>query len=239
MGWTSAGWGYWKDANGITVAKTEGGRLVPVDDAHDVQPSVATQAPSLETNLEDFRTSIISKYNPKSFELYLNQTGDIKLSSIIIGKDNQGDGIGTKIMNDLVDFADSTGKRITLTPAQKDSIHGTTSSKRLERFYNRFGFVKNSGRNRDFRINDTMIRNPNIHENRSSGEVWRVDPEDTSVVTYAARLGKRTRYFDNEEKARKFAAGQIKSKIRDAEKKLRKKRPKPPERKQTYRTKND
>jgi hypothetical protein len=80
---------------------------------------------------------------------------------------------------------------------------------------------------------------PELHEERSSGEVWRVDPEDSSVVSYAAKRGKRTRYFDSEEKARKFAAGETKSKIRDAEKKLTKQRPKPPERKQTYRFKND
>jgi hypothetical protein len=71
-------------------------------------------------------------------------------------------------------------------------------------------------------------------------DIWRVDPEDSSVVRYGARntFGK-VQYFDDEESARKFAAGQTKSRLGGYQRKLKKQRPNPPERKQTYRFRND
>ena len=250
MGWTSAGWGYWKDASGNTIAKTEGDRLIPVSDKPDTQPSLTKQVSSSEANLEGFRASIVSKYNPKDFDIRHNPTtGDIQLASIIIGKDNQGKGIGTKIMDDLIKYADSQGSRITLTPAQKDEEHGTTSSTRLQKFYKRFGFTPNSGRNKDFRVRDSMIRNPIVREDIKTGvgdsaeagrsrDTWRVDPEDSSVVSYGARnsVG-QVRYFKSEEAARKFASGETKGPHPGRPKP--KQRAKPIQKKQTYRFRND
>jgi GNAT superfamily N-acetyltransferase len=250
MGWTSAGWGYWKDASGNTIAKTEGDRLVPVSDKPDTQPSPTKQTPNPSASLEDFRTSIVSKYNPKDFDIKRNPTtGDIQLASIIIGKDSQGTGIGTKIMDDLIKYADSQGSRITLTPAQKDKGHGTTSSARLQKFYKRFGFTPNSGRNKDFRVRDSMIRNPVVKEGIKVGvgdgaaagrsrDTWRVDSEDSSVVRYGARnsVG-QVRYFKSEEAARKFASGETKGPHPGRPKP--KQRANPVQRKQTYRFRND
>lgn len=82
-------------------------------------------------------------------------TGDIQLSQVIVPKDNRSKGVGTEFMNDLIAYADSNGKRITLTPS-KD--FGASSVARLENFYKRFGFVKNAGKNKDFTTKDTMIR---------------------------------------------------------------------------------
>jgi hypothetical protein len=79
-------------------------------------------------------------------------------------------------------------------------------------------------------------------DQHGSGNVRRIDPEDSSVIRFVAKFGKKKRYFsgpDAERRAKDFAAGRTKSKIRDAEKKLTKQRPRPPERKQTYRFKND
>jgi hypothetical protein len=69
-------------------------------------------------------------------------------------------------------------------------------------------------------------------------DTWRVDPEDSSVVRYGARntFGK-VRYFDDEESARKFASGQIPG--RQAKAPLPRRGANPPQRKQTYRFKND
>ena len=63
-------------------------------------------------------------------------------------------------MKDLCDYADANNKRILLSPGYKDDHHGTTSHGRLVSVYKRFGFVQNKGRNKDFRISHTMIRNP-------------------------------------------------------------------------------
>jgi len=151
-GWVSGGWGTWKDASGNTVAKTVAGKLVPVE---------KLQGYEREEDLDAFSQSIRDKYNPKSFEVYINpNTAAIQLSRIIVGNDNQGKGIGTKIMDDLISYADAHGKKITLTPMEKNKEHGTTSPTRLKKFYKRFGFVPNAGRHKDFSISDSMIRYP-------------------------------------------------------------------------------
>jgi len=58
-------------------------------------------------------------------------------------------------MEDLIRFADERGLQIRLNPS--DEL-GATSLGRLERFYKRFGFVKNSGRNKDFSISERFYR---------------------------------------------------------------------------------
>ena len=92
--------------------------------------------------------------------LYTHET-DIILDSIIIPKDKQKEGIGTDIMNQLIKIADKNNQRILVSPGQKDDRHGTTSQSRLIKFYKRFGFKLNKGRNIDFTISQLMFRNPN------------------------------------------------------------------------------
>lgn len=151
-GWVSGGWGTWKDTTGTTVAKTVAGRLVPIDQLQDYEE---------DEDLEDFSTTVREKYHPDTFEVYHDRrTNSIQLSRIIVGKQHQGRGIGTKIMDDLIHYADVHGKKITLTPMEKNKAHGTTSTARLKRFYKRFGFTPNAGRHKDYRISDTMIRYP-------------------------------------------------------------------------------
>lgn len=151
LGLVSGGWGTWKDKTGKTVAKTIRGQLVKVEDVDEFDA---------EDELNDFAQQMREKHGLKSFELMFNQLGDIRLDSIIVDKTKQRQGSGTAAMEDLVRYADAHGKRLLLTPAQKNSEHGTTSSARLKKFYRRFGFVPNSGRNKDFRVSDSMVRNP-------------------------------------------------------------------------------
>lgn len=82
---------------------------------------------------------------------------DITLSEIRVPKDQRGQGIGTKTMQELLDYAQSNGMRVLLTPS---TDFGATSKARLERFYRSFGFVKNAGRNKDFGTSETMIWTP-------------------------------------------------------------------------------
>jgi hypothetical protein len=60
-------------------------------------------------------------------------------------------------MQDIINQADADGKTITLTPS---TAYGATSTKRLKDFYKRFGFVENSGRNKNYALNETMYRLP-------------------------------------------------------------------------------
>ena len=81
---------------------------------------------------------------------------DINLSRIVVPKEMRNQGVGTQVMSDLSEYADSIGKRITLTPS---SDFGGSVPK-LKAFYKELGFVENKGKNKDFSTRETMYREP-------------------------------------------------------------------------------
>jgi GNAT superfamily N-acetyltransferase len=86
----------------------------------------------------------------------------IRPSEIEVDKASRNKGLGTAFMEDLVAFADLTGKQIRINPS--DEL-GATSKSRLEKFYKQFGFVENKpGKNKDYAISERFYRQP------SSGE---------------------------------------------------------------------
>ena len=89
----------------------------------------------------------------------------IKLSRIIVNPDYRESGVGTAVMNDLIEYADKTKKIITLTPA---SDFGGNKN-RLVQFYKRFGFKLNKGVHKSYEYMDTMIRWPKLNENDNFG----------------------------------------------------------------------
>lgn len=114
----------------------------------------------LSESLEAFSRNIEQTLGLKRFTLH-ERGDDIYLDSIIVGKDNQGKGLGTKAMQMLADYADQENKRIVLTPAIQDKLHGTTSRSRLVKFYKRFGFKESKGRNIDYALGaGKMYRDP-------------------------------------------------------------------------------
>ena len=90
--------------------------------------------------------------------LYLTNQGDLKIDNIRVPKEKRKQGIGSAIMNEIVSFADQNGFRLVLTTATKDPYVGTTSSGRLKKFYKRFDFVENKGK--DYSISENMFRMP-------------------------------------------------------------------------------
>lgn len=66
--------------------------------------------------------------------------------------------IGTKIMTDLVKYADDNMKIITLTPDNIDGVSVNT----LTQFYKKFGFKMNKGHNKNYEYMDLMIRYPKL-----------------------------------------------------------------------------
>jgi len=64
--------------------------------------------------------------------------------------------IGTKVMGDLIRYADANLKIITLTP---DNIDGVNVNN-LVQFYKKFGFKMNKGYSKNYEYTDTMIRYP-------------------------------------------------------------------------------
>lgn len=77
------------------------------------------------------------------------------LSRIIVPKSERGAKVGSRVMQEIIDYADSNELAVYLTPS-KD--FGASSLARLKRFYKSFGF-KDKPRS-DFSEKETMVRYP-------------------------------------------------------------------------------
>ena len=98
-----------------------------------------------------------AKYKDQTDYLHVSEGKDsIQLSNIVIKKGFRGQGIGSRFMRDLIDYADRVHKVITLTPTSEFG----SSLGRLKEFYKGFGFVENKGRRKNFEISDSMYRIP-------------------------------------------------------------------------------
>ena len=105
--------------------------------------------------------AIVNKWQAQGVTLYVFEKDNlIIVDSIIVPPQQRKQGIGTQIMNEITNYADMIGKRVELSPGQKDDYHGTTSRNRLVNFYKRFGLVENKGRNKDFSTSKSMYRKP-------------------------------------------------------------------------------
>ena len=93
----------------------------------------------------------------KGLDIHENKTSII-LSKIIVNPERRGNGIGSDIMNDLIEYADNNKQIITLTPSS--DFGGSVN--RLFQFYKTFGFKMNKGYNKNFEYSDTMIRYPKL-----------------------------------------------------------------------------
>ena len=99
------------------------------------------------------------KWNAAGVDNFVHHNEDrnqISLSSIIVPKHKQRQGIGSQYMTDLKNYADKHGATITLTPST--DFGGSKTG--LLRFYKSHGFVENKGRNKDYTISNTMYRRP-------------------------------------------------------------------------------
>jgi hypothetical protein len=112
-------------------------------------------------------------------DVYENR-GVITLSRIVVPQGQREQGTGTAALQALVDYADRTGQRVVLSP----SADFGGNKKRLMEFYKRFGFVENKGRNKDFAVSETMIREPQQVLNQTPGALpeWSLEKAKTRVT---------------------------------------------------------
>lgn len=97
-------------------------------------------------------------FTARGIDNFVGERGDtLTLSKVVVPKDQRGGGIGSEFMRALTEYADANGKRVALSPS---TDFGGSSVGRLKDFYKQFGFVENKGRNKDFRISESMIREP-------------------------------------------------------------------------------
>lgn len=80
----------------------------------------------------------------------------VVLNRIVVHEDLRGIGIGSRVMKEIVNYADKHGYILATTPS---SDFGGSKS-RLKEFYSNFGFIPNKGAWKDFRIRETMLRYP-------------------------------------------------------------------------------
>ena len=108
---------------------------------------------------------LIEKYGEYLDQLDISETKtSLRLSMIKVKpeyryqKSNYGNNlkIGTKVMEDLVRYADANLKIITLTPDNIDGVNVNV----LVQFYKKFGFKMNKGYSKNYEYTDTMIRYP-------------------------------------------------------------------------------
>jgi predicted GNAT family acetyltransferase len=108
--------------------------------------------------IKDF---LLSKYGEylTDLDIHENRTSII-LSKIIVKDIARGDGIGTKVMNDLINYADNNKQIIVLTPS---SDYGGDKN-RLIQFYKKFGFKYNQSIYKHTNFDYEMIRYPKLNE---------------------------------------------------------------------------
>lgn len=116
-------------------------------------------------NMNIIEKALEDKYGEYLVGLDIYETAiSLILSRIVLNKESRESGIGTKIMTDLINYADKNKQIIVLTPS---SDFGGNKN-RLIQFYKKFGFKKNAGQYKNFGFKDDMIRYPKgINEGKS------------------------------------------------------------------------
>jgi len=143
-----------------------------------------------DIGVQAFAKSLESKYDLK--DIWMNDMASrnaIELANIIVKRDAQKRGTGSAVMQEIVDFAEQHGRIIVLDPAIIDKRHGTTSQARLRRFYKRFGFIDNKGRNKDYNFRHLMVRYPENKINESSHQQADIDDVADWLDTIPENLG--------------------------------------------------
>jgi hypothetical protein len=122
------------------------------------------------------KEQLLEKYGKYLDQLDISENKtSIKLSMIKVkqkyryNKNNYGNNlkIGSKIMFDLINYADDNKQIVTLTPDNVDGVGVNT----LIQFYKKFGFKMNKGYNKNFEYSDTMIRYPKLQGMRENMKI--------------------------------------------------------------------
>lgn len=106
--------------------------------------------------IDNFESYLREKY--KEYLKYLDLISHIEndafeLKLIEIKHEHKGRGIGSKILNEITDFADQNGLIVVLSVSE-------IKTNKLIKWYKQFGFLENKNRNKDFRFMSRMIRYP-------------------------------------------------------------------------------
>jgi hypothetical protein len=144
---------------------------------------VASDVSKVIETPKSIEQTLSQKYPDIDISVFENQNG-LTLSKIVVPENQRSEGIGTKVMDDLIDYADKNNLSIGVTP---DATFGGSKT-RLESFYKKFGFVRNKGRNKDFTFRETFVRQP---LDVNVGSIAKVEPPtETNVLQFDAEKQK-------------------------------------------------
>jgi len=115
-------------------SQVSGSGMTQADNTMNVAQERLTDIPTFGSIDEQ----ILKKY-PQADPMIEELDRVIQVHRINLPKDQQGKGTGTKIINEILEYADRTGKRVELTT---DTGFGSDKA-RLTDFYKRFGFSEN------------------------------------------------------------------------------------------------
>lgn len=115
--------------------------------------------------VEQLEKKLLDKYKGLKTLFLTNNKGVLSVDMIEVNPNERSKGIGSNVINDIIEYADANNMEIRLNPALKDERKGTTSRNRLVRFYKSFGFIENTGRNIDYtKKSGSMYRLPKSAE---------------------------------------------------------------------------
>ena len=167
-----------KVGKAANISELMNGEVVSINPRHPDGPRARKHADKAFN--EDVAKDLEAEFPGLYLDLYKTKAGYI-LGKIELPKEERGEGIGTRVMQRIVDIADSEGEVVALTP---DTAFGASSKGRLEKFYKRFGFVFNKGRNKDYSFRETMIRYPQGPQARATVK----DIAGESIVEMAKKV---------------------------------------------------
>lgn len=138
----------------------------------------ANSIDSISENGENVKSleEIKEAYKDKTKVLFVfEHDNDIALNNLVVKPEYRNQGVGQEILDNIIKYADSVGKMVTLTPT---SEYGTKA--KLTKWYKANGFVYNSGRNANYEISDTMYRLPK-NDSTSAKKSLDVDSEGNTL----------------------------------------------------------
>ena len=140
---------------GFVVTQRKGGHATMERAKRGSQNGTANSDP---TDIQAFRDLLIARYGlDDTTWLSRPSSGEVVVHKIAVAKANRGQGRAQRAMEHLGRWADAHDAIVVLTPSNDFGA----SKVRLTAWYRRLGYTSNTGRKKDYRFRETMIRRPN------------------------------------------------------------------------------
>ena len=100
-----------------------------------------------DDELQAIVKSLQSTYPGLELYAYVTNSGYVEVAQIRVPPENRNQGIGTKVMQVIKDFAQSINLPVVVRPEAE-----SRKKKKLDDFYKNLGFIHNKGRKKDYQL---------------------------------------------------------------------------------------